>query len=88
MLGNVWEWVDDWYDENYYKNSPSQDPQGPPSGEDLVVGGHNFGPGRVLRGWFWLVNHWDVRVSGRYWDGPARRREINGFRCAGEVVIP
>lgn len=78
MLGNVWEWANDWYDPNYYQNSPSQDPSGPTSGTTM----------RSLRGGSWYDSPRTVRVSGRTWSYPNQVSDINGFRCAGEGLVP
>ena len=78
MLGNDWEWANDWYDPNYYQNSPSQDPSGPTSGTTM----------RSLRGGSWYDSPRTVRVSGRTWSYPNQVSDINGFRCAGEGLVP
>jgi formylglycine-generating enzyme required for sulfatase activity len=69
MLGNAFEWVADWYGP--YTPEPSTDPAGPPTGEERVIRGGNFGTPR-----------WAVRLSLRASDGQTHHDAGIGFRCA------
>jgi len=73
MIGNVREWVNDWYGETYYETTPSENPVG--SESSLW---------HVLRGGSWNYNYFsfDLRTSGRDFDGPGSGSGDRGFRCA------
>jgi formylglycine-generating enzyme required for sulfatase activity len=73
VLGNLWEWVADWYGP--YPTGSVRDPQGPSQGQF-----------RVLRGGAWSFNPRNTRVSFRNGDTPAAKKDVIGFRCAGESL--
>ena len=68
MHGNVWEWCEDWHGEYPFAVT---DPKGPGTGES-----------RVLRGGSFYFNVSSARSSYRYYNSPAYRDFINGFRLA------
>ena len=73
MSGNIWEWV--WDRRGDYSSGSQTDPTGPDSVPDRV-------PYRVFRGGCWSYSARRTRVSRRYYDGPARRYGILGFRLS------
>ena len=69
MSGNAWELCWDWYGE--YSSASGVNATGSPSG------GY-----RVFRGGSWYIDASYARVSYRYWNDPASRSSLIGFRLA------
>ncbi len=69
MHGNVWEWCQDWYSS--YPSGHIIDPEGPPSALS-----------RVIRGGGWYFSARDCRSANRYFNLPAFRDFVLGFRLA------
>ena len=71
MLGNVGEWTADWYAP--YSEAAASDPRNPDQGEYHIV-----------RGGYWSLGVFAIRVSHRLTRYPAQRGPNVGFRCAGD----
>jgi len=69
MHGNLNEWCNDRYDENYYSNPESgHDPVGPPSGSQVIRGGH------------WSTGGGECRSANRNRTWPDNHYSSLGFR--------
>ena len=71
MVGNVKEWVNDTWQPDYYSFSPYSNPTGPPTGNDKVLRGSDFG-----RNWYSL----SLTDRLNYGAGTRFYNHI-GFRC-------
>jgi len=69
MHGNVWEWCEDVF-ASYNTLDNVQNP----------INVTTEGSRRVLRGGSWNDYAGNCRSAGRAYDGPTRRRDLNGFR--------
>ena len=71
MYGNVHQWCADWFSADYYEQSPPENPTGPPAGSN-----------RVSRGGSWSSIASSCRSASHYYNTPAHRYQIYGFRVA------
>ena len=71
MSGNLSEWCSDWYYYAYYSYSPINNPVGPPSGENRVTRGGNWGSSLAY-----------CRVSSRSSNSPTYSSSYLGLRLA------
>ena len=75
MAGNLREWTADWYGASYYADLAAQ------STLSVAPSGPQSGPGRVVRGGYFLDNAPEIRTSARAFAPPASSAQGIGARC-------